>query len=93
MHGKSSDIIINTNSVLFKNLPNTICTARYHSLIAEENSLPDCLNIIGRDNKNQIMALEHKTHKTFGVQFHPESILTTTGKIIINNFFEPYTKF
>lgn len=86
MHGKSSDIIISTNSALFKNLPNTICTARYHSLIAEEKSLPDCLNIIGRDDKNQIMALEHKTHKTFGVQFHPESILTTTGKIIINNF-------
>ena len=86
MHGKSSNIKINTKYPVFMNLPDEIKAARYHSLIVDENSLPDCLEIIGRDECGQIMALKHKQHETYGLQFHPESILTDIGKNIIRNF-------
>lgn len=86
MHGKSSLIKISDSSAIFKELPETIEAARYHSLIAEHASLPDCLTVTAYDSSGQIMAVEHKEHKTFGLQFHPESILTPHGKIIIRNF-------
>lgn len=86
MHGKSSLIKISDSSAIFKELPETIEAARYHSLIAEHASLPDCLTVTAYDSSGQIMAVEHKEHKTFGLQFHPESILTPHGKIIIKNF-------
>ena len=86
MHGKSSLIKISDSSAIFKELPETIEAARYHSLIAEHASLPDCLTVTAYDSSGQIMAVEHKYHKTFGLQFHPESILTPHGKIIIRNF-------
>ena len=86
MHGKASDIRINTKSEIFRNLPDTIKVARYHSLIAQAKTLPECLEVIGTDINSQIMALEHKEHKTYGLQFHPESILTDTGKTILRNF-------
>lgn len=86
MHGKASDISINTKSKIFKNLPDTIKAARYHSLIGEASSFPDCLKIIASDSCGQIMAVEHSELPIFGLQFHPESILTNTGSIILSNF-------
>ncbi len=86
MHGKSSVIALNTSNPLFNGLPDKITVARYHSLIVDAISIPTCLAVIGTDEKAQIMALRHKYHKTYGVQFHPESILTPTGSNIIANF-------
>ena len=86
MHGKSSNIKIDTSSAIFKGLPETIVSARYHSLIADSSSIPDCLKVTGTDSAGQIMAVEHKEHSTYGLQFHPESVLTGYGKIMINNF-------
>ncbi len=86
MHGKSSRITTDTKSVLFCNLPGQITAARYHSLIAQSSSMPQCLKVTAHDSSGQIMAVEHKEHKTYGLQFHPESILTQEGNIIIANF-------
>jgi anthranilate synthase/aminodeoxychorismate synthase-like glutamine amidotransferase len=86
MHGKTSDAYIDTESVLFKGLAETIKIGRYHSLIVEEKSLPECLKITAKDDNGQIMALEHKEYPTYGLQFHPESILTKDGKVILSNF-------
>ncbi|MCB6366950.1 bifunctional anthranilate synthase component II/anthranilate phosphoribosyltransferase [Intestinibacillus massiliensis] len=86
MHGKQSDVILDTASPLFKNLPSRVPVARYHSLIVERESLPACLEIISEDFDGQIMALRHRTHATYGVQFHPESILTDCGMNILETF-------
>ncbi|MDR0920086.1 MAG: bifunctional anthranilate synthase component II/anthranilate phosphoribosyltransferase [Oscillospiraceae bacterium] len=86
MHGKASEISLDKESVLFKNLPAKIKAARYHSLIVDNATMPECLKRIAWDKLNQIMALEHREYKTFGLQFHPESILTDFGKVIIVNF-------
>lgn len=86
LHGKQTDIFLQ-DSPLFESLKNTIKGARYHSLIVEKESLPDCLTVTAEDDEGQIMALSHKEHKTYGVQFHPESILTAdAGNIILENF-------
>lgn len=86
MHGKSSKISIDNSSPIFRDLPNDIEAARYHSLIAEHASLPECLEATAFDTAGQIMAVQHKEHPTYGLQFHPESVLTADGKIIIRNF-------
>jgi len=86
MHGKSSEITISANNELFESLPDKITVARYHSLISESASNPDCLMVTARDETGQIMAVEHRVYKVFGVQFHPESILTPDGKAMIHNF-------
>ncbi len=86
MHGKSSKISIDNSSPVFKDLPKDIEAARYHSLIAEHSSLPECLEATAFDSAGQIMAVQHKEHPTYGLQFHPESVLTADGKIIIRNF-------
>lgn len=86
MHGKSSDISIDVTSPLFTGMPEKIKAARYHSLIAEKSSLPECLKVIAEDSEGQIMAVCHKEHPTYGVQFHPESVLTEIGSSIISNF-------
>lgn len=86
MHGKSSKISIDNATPLFKDLPKDIEAARYHSLIAEHSSLPECLEATAFDTAGQIMAVQHKEHPTYGLQFHPESVLTADGKIIIRNF-------
>ena len=86
LHGKQTDIDIDNTQPIFKGLKNKISAARYHSLIAENETLPDCLEIIGTDDKGQIMALKHKEHMTYGLQFHPESILTEYGSVILANF-------
>lgn len=86
LHGKQTDIKIDTASPLFAGLPSSIPVARYHSLIVEKSSLPECLKIISEDADGQIMGLKHKEHATYGMQFHPESIMTDSGMTILANF-------
>jgi anthranilate synthase/phosphoribosyltransferase len=86
MHGKQTAIDIDNTQPIFKGLKNKVDAARYHSLIVEKETLPDCLEVIGTDDRGQIMALKHCEHATYGVQFHPESILTDYGSAIIANF-------
>ncbi|MBR3635988.1 MAG: aminodeoxychorismate/anthranilate synthase component II [Lachnospiraceae bacterium] len=86
MHGKMSIAHIDTESKLFKGLDQDIEVARYHSLAAVKETLPDCLKITAVTDDNEIMAVEHKEYNVYGVQFHPESILTPDGMTIIRNF-------
>lgn len=86
LHGKQTDVKIDTASPLFAGLPSSIPVARYHSLIVEKSSLPECLEIISEDADGQIMGLKHKQHATYGMQFHPESIMTDSGMTILANF-------
>ena len=89
MHGKQSEIVCETDSPLFKNLPIRFLVGRYHSLVAESATLPADLKITARAlDDNEIMAVQHKTLPIYGVQFHPESILTPQGKTILKNFLE-----
>ncbi|MBC7766228.1 MAG: aminodeoxychorismate/anthranilate synthase component II [Hyphomonadaceae bacterium] len=86
MHGKADVVNIQTDSPLFQGLSEKLEVGRYHSLIAQNNSLPDTLNVIASTEQDEIMAVSHTQHNTFGIQFHPESILTPRGKEIIQNF-------
>ncbi len=86
MHGKTSVIDIDVEEPLFKGLPDKMTVARYHSLIADNETLPDTLKVIGLTSENEIMAVRHKDYPVYGVQFHPESILTKDGMKIIENF-------
>ena len=88
MHGKQSDVHLNTASVLFRGLPETVPVARYHSLAAEESTVPVCLHVTASTADGEIMAVQHETKPIFGVQFHPESILTPDGKIMLQNFLQ-----
>ena len=85
MHGKISDINHNNHKIFFE-LNSTFKAARYHSLIIENSSIPKELNIIAKSSDNLIMGISHNNYKTFGLQFHPESIGTKKGKIILENF-------
>jgi anthranilate synthase/aminodeoxychorismate synthase-like glutamine amidotransferase len=87
MHGKTSEIE-HYGDGLFAGLPNPFVATRYHSLIVERDSLPDCLEITAQTSDGLIMGLRHKQHPVMGVQFHPESILTSGGKTILKNFIE-----
>ncbi|MCL2773348.1 MAG: aminodeoxychorismate/anthranilate synthase component II [Oscillospiraceae bacterium] len=87
MHGKKSDIkITDKTSEIFHGLPDVIEGARYHSLAAVRETLPVDLKIIAETNCGEIMAVSHVKYKIYGLQFHPESILTPDGGIIIKNF-------
>lgn len=88
LHGKSSEITIHTACPIFKGLPERVQVGRYHSLIVERASLTDELEVVAEDDEGEIMALKHLTAPTFGLQFHPESILTIEGKKMIQNFLE-----
>lgn len=88
MHGKKSTARLDTNSRLFRGLPESIDVARYHSLAAARETLPDCLKVTAETEDGEIMAVEHVTYPIYGVQFHPESILTQNGKLILRNFLE-----
>lgn len=85
MHGKQSFVNFDVGGRIFKNCPKRAKVARYHSLIAEP-SLPDCLKVTAETDDKEIMAVEHIRYPVFGVQFHPESIMTEDGKTIIENF-------
>lgn len=86
MHGKQSIVEVDTEEPLFKGLAKKTMVARYHSLVAAPDSLPECLKVISRDERGEIMAVRHKTMPIYGVQFHPESILTPQGTTIMQNF-------
>jgi anthranilate synthase/aminodeoxychorismate synthase-like glutamine amidotransferase len=85
MHGKSSRIA-HDGSALFSDLPNPFEAARYHSLVVERNSLPACLEISAESEDGEIMGLRHRALPVFGVQFHPESVLTADGRKILTRF-------
>ena len=90
MHGKISPVIHN-NSRMYTDISNPFNATRYHSLVIEKPSLPNCLNITAwteEDNDIEIMGIEHKEYPTYGLQFHPESILTTSGHQLLKNFLE-----
>lgn len=86
MHGKQSNIKIDNSIPLFQGLPETIPVARYHSLIVDREGMPDVLSVIAADDEGQVMAVKHKDYDVYGIQFHPESILTESGKTIFENF-------
>ena len=86
MHGKKDIVSISNDNQLFKGLSNKIEVARYHSLVATD--IPDCLEVIAKDKNGLVMAVMHKEYKIFGVQFHPESIMTPEGMRILKNFLE-----
>ena len=88
MHGKQSDAKLDMSCPLFAGLPDTVPVARYHSLAADPATLPDCLKVTAMTTEGEIMAVQHTQYPTFGVQFHPESILTPDGKQMLRNFIE-----
>lgn len=87
VHGKAYDVTLDTESPLFHDMPKTIRAARYHSLAAVESTMPECLRITARTKDGEIMAVEHRDYPIYGLQFHPESIMTPEGHKILENFF------
>ncbi|MEN8697744.1 aminodeoxychorismate/anthranilate synthase component II [Bacillus infantis] len=91
MHGKTSEIY-HDGKTIFAGLPNPFPATRYHSLIVKKETLPDCFEISAWTEEGEIMAIRHKTMSAEGVQFHPESIMTQSGKILLSNFITHYKK-
>ena len=87
MHGKTSEVR-HDGKTLFKNLPNPITATRYHSLVLNRKTLPECFEITAESDDNEIMGIRHKQLSVEGIQFHPESILTPNGKDLLKNFIE-----
>ena len=85
MHGKTS-MIRHDNKQIFKGIENPFEATRYHSLVIERKTMPKCLQVTARTSDGEIMGIRHKDFPIWGVQFHPESILTTAGKSILKNF-------
>ena len=85
MHGKTSKIY-HAPDPLFKRIPNPFIATRYHSLLVDKKTLPDSLKIIAWTKEGEIMGLKHVSHPTWGVQFHPESIMTNAGMQLLKNF-------
>lgn len=86
MHGKQSEVTLDNNCPLFTGMPPKIQAARYHSLAAVQNTLPDCLRVTAETADGEVMAVMHRDFPIYGVQFHPESILTPDGMQILRNF-------
>lgn len=86
MHGKQSTVTLDPACPLFRGLPERVKVARYHSLAADPDTLPDCLRVTARTEEGEVMAVRHDLYPIFGVQFHPESILTPEGKTMLENF-------
>ena len=86
MHGKTSVVRKTANCPIFDGIPDEFEVARYHSLAADEKTLPECLEITALTTEGEIMAVQHKEYSIYGLQFHPESILTPEGKTMIQNF-------
>ncbi|MDE7269820.1 MAG: gamma-glutamyl-gamma-aminobutyrate hydrolase family protein, partial [Acetatifactor sp.] len=86
MHGKQSVARLDNDSALFKGMAQELVVARYHSLAADPDTMPDCLKITARTADGEIMAVEHREYPIYGVQFHPESVLTPEGRAILKNF-------
>ena len=85
MHGKTS-LIKHNGKDLFAGMPNPFPATRYHSLVIQRESVPDCLEVTAETEEGEVMGVRHKQHPIWGVQFHPESILTQNGRQILKNF-------
>lgn len=93
MHGKVSVLEdVKTDSVMFRGLEKPVKVARYHSLAVEEATLPEELEVTARSKDNEVMAMEHKTYPIYGLQFHPESVMTPEGFQMIENFLKSCKK-
>ncbi len=86
MHGKQSVVSFDRSCPIFAEMPEKDKVARYHSLAADQSIVPECLKVTCTTEDSEIMAVQHKEYPIFGVQFHPESIMTPNGKLILNNF-------
>ena len=86
MHGKQSHVKVNNDSLIFRGLSKELDVARYHSLVAAKELLPECLEVTAVDEMGEVMAVQHKTNQIYGLQFHPESIMTPDGEYMIRNF-------
>lgn len=89
MHGKQSAITFDEKSDIFTGIPQNIRIARYHSLAAEGDSLPECLEVLAKTEDGEVMAVKHREKDIYGFQFHPESVLTEYGKEMLQNFLKP----
>ena len=85
MHGKTS-AVFHDGKILFKGLPNPFNATRYHSLIIKKETLPDCLTVSAWTDHDEIMGIRHRAYPVEGIQFHPESVLTSCGKDLLRNF-------
>lgn len=86
MHGKQSDVKFDTSSLLFRGCKEVAPVARYHSLVADSKTIPEELEVTARTEDGVVMAVQHKEYPIYGVQFHPESIMTPEGKKMLSNF-------
>ena len=86
MHGKQSVVSFDPDCPLFRGCPDTAPVARYHSLAAAPDTIPDCLLVTARTADGEVMAVRHRQYPIYGVQFHPESIMTPDGKTMLKNF-------
>lgn len=86
MHGKQSIVTFDTGCPIFSGCPQTAPVARYHSLAADANTIPNCLKVTAFTTDREVMAVQHRDYPIYGVQFHPESIMTPDGKTILKNF-------
>ena len=86
MHGKQSLATLDTDSVLFRGMKKVITVARYHSLVADPQTIPTELKVTAVTEDGEVMAVQHRAYPIYGVQFHPESILTPDGKTMLQNF-------
>jgi len=91
MHGKTSPVA-NDGKTTFRGMPNPVTAGRYHSLIVERASLPECLDVSAETEEGEIMGLRHRSCPVEGLQFHPESILTPNGKRMLRNFLTTYVR-
>lgn len=91
MHGKTSEMYHDSKTI-FVNIPSSFTATRYHSLIVEKETLPDCLEVSAWTEQGEIMAIRHRSLPIEGVQFHPESIMTSYGKQLLNNFITQYSR-
>ncbi len=86
MHGKQSKVRLSADCPLFADCPETALVARYHSLAADADTIPDCLRVTALTDDGEVMAVQHREYPIYGVQFHPESIMTPDGRTMLNNF-------
>jgi anthranilate synthase component 2 len=88
MHGKQSQVAVDRSCTLFKGLGPSLAAARYHSLAAVEATIPPCLRVTATSDDGQVMAVQHETYPIFGLQFHPESIMTPDGARMLEQFLQ-----
>lgn len=86
MHGKQSQAVLDAECPLFRDCPGRAPVARYHSLAVDKDTIPECLRVTAETEDGEVMAVQHREYSIYGLQFHPESILTPDGKTMLRNF-------